>query len=78
MPAGMEVMNFKDYLEDMIIINRPCVIRFRASNDAITTIESKIIDLYSEEGTSYIMTEIGLRVSLDDIREVNGKARDLC
>lgn len=74
----MEVMNFKDYLEDMIIINRPSVIRFRASNDAITTIESRIIDLYSEEGNSYIMTDIGLRINLDDIREVNGKPRDLC
>ena len=74
----MEVMNFKDYLEEMIIVNRPCTIKFRAGNDAITTVESKIIDLYSEEGNSYIMTDIGLRISLDDLREVNGKARDLC
>jgi hypothetical protein len=70
---------FKQYLEDLIITNGRCVLRFRSDNEALTTVEGHITDLYAEEGEEYIMTDLGFRIPLQNLREVNGMpAWDLC
>jgi hypothetical protein len=71
-------MDFRTYLEDMVVLGRTCSIRFRASNGAVTTMEAIITDLYRDEDREYIMTDRGIRIELGDIREVEGKGPDIC
>ena len=71
-------MDFRTYLEDMVVLGRPCSIRFRASNGAVTTMDATITDLYRDEDEEFIMTDRGIRIAVADIREVEGKEPDTC
>ena len=71
-------MDFRSYIEDMVVLNMPCIIRFRADNGGVATMEAIITDLYRDEDEEFIMTDKGIRIRLSDVREVSGREPDIC
>ncbi|MFL5772112.1 MAG: hypothetical protein ACJ75F_03070 [Flavisolibacter sp.] len=70
-------MDFRTYLEDMMVVNHPCSIRFRADNGAVATIEARITDLYRDNEEEFIMTDRGIRIRLEDLRSVGDRTPDM-
>ena len=70
-------MDFRTYLEDMMVVNHPCSIRFRSDLGALTTIEARITDVYRDGDEEFIMTDRGIRIRLDDIRSVGDRSPDM-
>jgi hypothetical protein len=69
---------FREHLEDLQALGRPCAITFRAENGAISTILAKITSIYNEEGKSYLRTDNGFVIPLERVEEAGGmRARNL-
>jgi hypothetical protein len=70
-------MDFKTFLEDVMVAGHPCSIRFLSDNGAVTMLDARITDLYRDEEEEFIMTDRGIRIRLEDLRSVDGRSPDL-
>jgi hypothetical protein len=64
--------DLKTYLEELIDLKRNCTIRFRADNDAISTLSTRIMDIIEPDGMARIRVEEGLEIGVDRILSVDG------
>lgn len=69
---------FREHLEDLQALGRPCAITFRAESGALSTILAKIVSIYNDEGKSYLRTDNGLAIPVERVEEAGGmRARNL-
>jgi hypothetical protein len=64
--------DFKAYLEDLVVTQQPCFIQFRSEGGEVLSFETRITDLYREEGEEYLMLNAGLRVLLNQVVDIDG------
>ncbi len=64
--------NVKEHLEELIVLNKQCALQFRTDAQATISLNTSLIDLYTDEGTEYLMTADGLRIALADLVDVDG------
>ena len=65
--------DLKEYIEELATSKRSCALKFKNELGSIITVQQKIIDFYTEEGIQYIITDGGLRISLDSILDIDNK-----
>ena len=71
--------NLIEYLEEMVNQKRSCSIRFKAENGGIAVIQTKLSGVNRNEGEDYIKTIDGLKISISQLVEVNGRfAQNIC
>jgi hypothetical protein len=63
---------FREHLEDLQALGRPCAITFLAESGALSTILAKIVSIYTDEGRGYLRTDNGLSIPLDRVVEAGG------
>ncbi len=69
----------KEHLEELIVLNKQCTLQFRTDSQAIISVQTNLLDLYTEERTEYLMTVEGLRIALEDLVDVDGmQAHSTC
>ena len=73
------MQEFIEYLEELVDFERNCSIKFRGDNGGIAIIQTRLRDIYTGDGEGYIKTTDGLRISLNQLIEVNGRpAQNIC
>lgn len=71
--------DFIEYLEEMVDFERVCNIKFTGDNGGIATIQARLRDIHIEGAEGYIKTADGLKISIHQLIEVNGKpAQNIC
>jgi hypothetical protein len=65
--------NFKDYLEEQMDLKRPCTIKFRDVQGAITTIKGHILKMEEVSEIEIIETDAGFVIGMDQIISVNDR-----
>ena len=71
--------NVKEYLEELIVLNKQCALQFRTDSQATISLQTSLLDLYTDEGIDYLMTSEGLRIALEDLVDVDGmQAHSTC
>ena len=68
--------SFKEYLEAEMDLKRPCTIRFRDVQGAITTIQGRIIKMDEVSGREIIETDAGFVIGMDQIISVNNRHQE--
>lgn len=66
--------SFYDELEALATLHQICTIRYRAETGEATSIESKIIDLYTSNKSEFLKLQDGTEVRLDRLISVDGKS----
>ena len=69
-------MAFKDYLEEQMDLKRPCTIRFKDVQGAITTIKGHIVKMDEVSGREIIETDAGFVIGMDQIISVNDRPQE--
>jgi large subunit ribosomal protein L28 len=64
---------FKDYLEEVMDLKRPCTIKFRDVDGAVSEVQGRIIDMDEVSGRYMIETDSGLTIGVDQIISVNDR-----
>ena len=64
--------DLKNYLEELMDLRRTCTIRFRADNEAVTTLFTRITDLNEMDGKLRVRVEDGLEIKQEQIISVDG------
>ena len=62
---------FFDYLESSCLQQQPCKIEYRQNDGSTVKVSSKIVDLFTWQGTDYLLMEKGQLVRLDRLTSVN-------
>jgi hypothetical protein len=62
---------FKDYLEEQMDLKRPCTIKFRDVQGAVTSIKGHIVKMDEISGREIIETDAGFVIGMDQIISVN-------
>lgn len=70
------MQNFKDYLEEQMDLKRPCTIRFRDVQGAVTTIKGHILKMEDVSGREILETDAGFVIGMDQIISVNDRPRE--
>ena len=71
--------NVKEYLEELIVLNKQCTVQFKTNSQATISLQTSLLDLYTDEGIEYLMTSDGLRIALEDLVDVDGmQAHSTC
>ena len=65
--------SFKEYLKELMDLNRECTIRFRSLDGGVSTIKAHIIYMENVSGRDIIETDAGLHIGVDQILDVNGR-----
>ena len=65
--------SFKDFLEEQMDLKRPCTIKFRDVQGAVTVIKGHIVKMDEVSGREIIETDAGCVVGMDQIISVNDK-----
>ncbi|HEU0109503.1 MAG TPA: hypothetical protein VFQ73_01450 [Flavisolibacter sp.] len=65
---------FKEYLEEQMDLKRPCTIKFRMLDGAVSVLRCHIVDMSTVSHRDMIETDTGIHIGLDQILEVNDKA----
>lgn len=65
--------SFKDFLEEQMDLKRPCTIKFRDVQGAVTVIKGHIVKMDEVSGREIIETDAGFVVGMDQIISVNDK-----
>lgn len=63
--------NLKNYLEEQMDLKRPCTIKFRDVQGAVTTIKGHVIKMDEVSGREIIETDAGFVIGMDQIISVN-------
>ena len=73
MADGSSNTSFKDYLEEQMDLKRPCTIKFRDVQGAVTEIRGHIVKMEEVSGREIIETDAGFVIGLDQVMSVNGR-----
>jgi len=66
--------SFKDYLEEQMDLKRPCTIKFKDVQGAVTVIKGHIVKMDEVSGREIIETDAGFVVGMDQI--INDRAQE--
>ena len=69
-------MLFKDYLEEQMDLKRPCTIKFKDVQGAITIIKGHIVKMDEVSGREIIETDAGFVIGMDQIISVNDRPQE--
>lgn len=69
-------MLFKDYLEEQMDMKRPCTIKFKDVQGAVTTIKGYIVKMDEVSGREIIETDAGFVIGMDQIISVNDRPQE--
>jgi hypothetical protein len=69
-------MDFKEYLEQQMDLKKPCTIKFKDVQGAITTIKGRIIKMDEVSGREIIETDAGFIIGMDQIISVNDRPQE--
>ena len=70
------MQGFKDYLEEQMDLKRPCTIKFRDVQGAVTTIKGHIVKMEEVSGREIIETDAGFTIGMDQIISVNDRPQN--
>lgn len=65
--------NLKNYLEEQMDLKRPCTIKFRDVQGAVTTIKGHVVKMDEVSGREIIETDAGFVIGMDQIISVNDR-----
>lgn len=65
--------SFKNYLEEQMDLKRPCTIKFRDVQGAVTTIRCHITKMEEVSDREIIETDAGFVIGMDQIISVNDR-----
>lgn len=69
----------KAYLETQMDLGRPCTIRFRTVEGAVSEVRAHVIGIETVSGREIMETDAGLHIGLDQVLQVNDQvAPDYC
>jgi hypothetical protein len=68
--------SFKEYLKVQMDLKRPCTIKFRDVQGAVSTIKGRIIKMEEVSGREIIETDAGLVVGMDQLIAVNDRPQE--
>ena len=67
---------FASYIEEQMDLKRPCSIRFRSVEGAVSEIQARILKMDEVSGREMIETDAGLVIGLDQILSVNDRGNE--
>lgn len=70
------MMSFKDYLEEQMDLKRPCTIKFKDVQGAVTTIKGHIAKMDEVSGREILETDSGFVIGMDQIISVNDRPQE--
>ena len=65
--------SFKDYLEEQMDLKRPCTIKFKDVQGAVTITKGHIVKMEEVSDREIIETDAGLVIGMDQIISVNDR-----
>ena len=65
--------NFKDYLQEQMDLKRPCTIKFKDVQGAVTITKGHIVKMEEVSDREIIETNAGLEIGMDQIISVNDR-----
>ena len=65
--------NFKDYLQEQMDLKRPCTIKFKDVQGAVTITKGHIVKMEEVSDREFIETDAGLVIGMDQIISVNDR-----
>lgn len=65
--------SFKTYLEEQMDLKRPCTIKFKDVQGAVTTIKGHIVKMEEVSDREIIETDAGFTIGMDQIISVNDR-----
>ena len=71
--AGIPNTSFKDYIEELMDLKRPCTIKFRDVQGAVTQVTGRIVKMEEVSGREIIETDAGFVIGMDQVISVNDK-----
>ena len=73
MADGSPNTSFKDYLEELMDLKRPCTIKFRDVQGAVTQVRGHIVKMEEVSGREIIETDAGFVIGMDQIISINDR-----
>jgi hypothetical protein len=67
--------SFKEYLEQLMDIKRPCTIKFRDVQGAVMIVKGHIVKMEEVSDREIIETDGGLVIGMDQIISVNDRSQ---
>lgn len=67
---------FKEYLEEQMDLKKPCTIKFRDVQGAVTTIKGHIVKMAEVSGREIIETDAGFLIGMDQIISINDRPQE--
>ena len=65
--------NFKDYLQEQMDLKRPCTIKFKDVQGAVTITKGHIVKMEEVSDREIIETDAGLVIGMEQIISVNDR-----
>jgi len=60
-------------LKTMVLLNESCTLQFRAGNGGVSSVQTKIKDVFEDADGQYLLAENGLSLQLHQLVSINGK-----
>ncbi|MGZ3951883.1 MAG: hypothetical protein ACXVBZ_10830 [Flavisolibacter sp.] len=76
MATGGSNTSFKQYLEEQMDLKRPCTIKFRDVQGAVTQIKGRIVKMEEVSDREIIETDAGFVIGMDQVISVNDKPQE--
>lgn len=76
MATGSSNTSFKEYLEEQMDLKRPCTIKFRDVQGAVTQIKGRIVKMEEVSDREIIETDAGFVIGMDQVISVNDKPQE--
>jgi hypothetical protein len=76
MAPGSLNTSFKDFLEEQMDLKRPCTIKFRDVQGAVTQIKGRIMKMDEVSGREIIETDAGFTIGMDQVISVNDRPQE--
>jgi len=73
MAEGRTNSSFKNYLEEQMDLKRPCTIKFRDVQGAVTQIKGRIVKMEEVSGREIIETDAGFVIGMDQVIAINDR-----
>lgn len=65
--------SYKEYLEQLMDLKRPCTIKFRDVQGAVTIVKGHIVKMEEVSDREIVETDAGLVIGMDQIISVNDR-----
>jgi hypothetical protein len=60
-------------LKTLALLHEPCTLQFRAVNGGVSTVTTKLTDVFEDEDGQYLLASNGLTLQLHQLLAINGK-----